>query len=194
VTDSVALATEPPRQASELSIRRARPEEYPAIGDLSYAAYARDYEIGEDYARTLRHPDLRAADYEIWVAADAATGELLGTTSILRAAPEPRGRALADELYFRLLAVAPAARRRGVGARLTMLAVDLARERGLRAVSLNSGQQMVGAHALYRSLGFERIPERDLVVGEGADAHTVYTFARPVAPRGGAPRPAETGV
>lgn len=180
MTDSAAAAPELPRQASDLRLRIARPEEYPVIGELSYAAYAFDYEIGEDYGNALRHPEARAAEYEIWVAEDAATGELLGTTSILRTAPESRGRALDDELYFRLLAVAPTARRRGVGARLTTLALDLARERGLRAVSLNSGHNMTGAHALYRSLGFERIPERDVVIGEGEQAHTVYTFARPV--------------
>ena len=179
MTDSAIAAIEQPAQASDLTLRIARADEYPAIGELSYAAYARDYEIGEDYAHTLRHPELRTDDYDIWVAEDPATGELLGTTSILRGL-EARGRALADELYFRLLAVAPTARRRGIGARLTTLALDLARERGLRAVSLNSGQNMTGAHALYRSLGFERIPERDVVIGEGEHAHTVYTFARAV--------------
>lgn len=169
-------------QASGIALRVARPDEYPAVGELSYAAYANDYEIGEEYARTLRHPAARAAEYEIWVAEDTATGELLGTTSILRGGPESRGRSRDDELYFRLLAVAPAARRRGIGARLTGLAVDVARERGLRAVALNSGQNMTGAHALYRSLGFERIPERDVIVGEGEHVHAVYTFVRPVAP------------
>ncbi|GAA4181639.1 GNAT family N-acetyltransferase [Gryllotalpicola koreensis] len=163
---------------SSVEVRLARPDEYAVIGELSYAAYAADYEIGDDYGHTLRHPELRAADYEIWVAAEQATGELLGTTSTLRhGVPESRGRALADELYFRLLAVAPAARRRGIGARLTTHTIDLARERGLRAVALNSGENMVGAHALYRSLGFERIPERD-VVFEGEHPHTVFTFAR----------------
>jgi alkanesulfonate monooxygenase SsuD/methylene tetrahydromethanopterin reductase-like flavin-dependent oxidoreductase (luciferase family)/GNAT superfamily N-acetyltransferase len=169
-----------PREDTPLVIRQARPEEYARVGELTHAAYARDYTIGPDYAHQLLHPEERTNDYDIWVAEDAVSGELLGTTSILRETPEARGRALDDELYFRLLAVAPSARRRGIGVRLTELAFDLARERGLRAVALNSGEDMVGAHALYRSLGFERIPDRDVHFGEGDQVHTVYTFARAV--------------
>ncbi|GAA4163943.1 hypothetical protein GCM10022286_25120 [Gryllotalpicola daejeonensis] len=180
MSDATTTLIDRPRPESDLIVRPARRDEYAAIGELSYAAYASDYEIGEDYGHTLRHPELRDGEYEIWVAVDGVTGELLGTTSILRNGPESRRRALDDELYFRLLAVAPAARRRGVGARLTRLAIDLARDRGLRAVSLNSGENMVGAHALYRSLGFERVPERDVVFGEGDDVRTVYTFVRVV--------------
>ena len=180
MTDTSLAANAVAPAASDLVIRLAQPDEYDEVGALAFAAYANDYEISEEYGRTLRDTGSRADEYEIWVAEDVATGELLGTTSILRAAPESRGRARADELYFRLLAVAPTARRRGIGARLMALAFDLARERGLRAVSLNSGEDMLGAHALYRSLGFERIPERDVVTGDPAHPHLVYTFVRAV--------------
>jgi ribosomal protein S18 acetylase RimI-like enzyme len=65
------------------------------------------------------------------------------------------------ELDWRLLAVAPEARGRGLGRLLTEFMVMLAVERGLRRVVMNSGTDMLAAHALYESMGFVRLPERE---------------------------------
>ncbi len=167
------------RTRPAVGIRRAREHEYRAIGELTYAAYAHDYPVSAEYALTLRHPESRLDLFEVWVAEDPATGALLGTTSILRPGAEYERR-VEGELYFRLLAVSPDARRRGIGAALTNLADDLARERALTAVSLNSAQHMTVAHSLYHALGFTRVPERDVHILDGDDHRVVYTFVRPV--------------
>ncbi|WP_375387175.1 GNAT family N-acetyltransferase [uncultured Amnibacterium sp.] len=168
---------------ADVVIRLAEPREYPDLGALTHAAYAADYPLHPGYAHTLRHPEQRAADYEPWVAEDTGTGVLVGTTSVLRPGREEgRGRVRDGELYFRLLAVSPTARRRGIGALLTRFTYGLALDRGQHTVALNSGQHMTGAHALYRGLGFTRIEDRDVRLSEDGRDFTVYTFTRPVVP------------
>lgn len=165
-------------RTDDVRVRPALETEFEAVGRLTHAAYRNDYDLREFYANDLLHPETRVDDYAIWVADDAATGELLGTVCILR--PEGRlGHGLREgELYFRLLAVSPTARRRGIGTRLTQLAFDIARERGLHTVALNSGPDMLAAHALYRSLGFVRDTARDVHFREGGAEVTIYTFTR----------------
>ena len=60
-----------------------------------------------------------------------------------------------------MLAVAPAARRSGVGEALVRLVLDRFREQGATAIVLSSLPQMVDAHRLYERLGFVRTPQRD---------------------------------
>jgi ribosomal protein S18 acetylase RimI-like enzyme len=71
------------------------------------------------------------------------------------------------ELDFRLLAVAPAARRRGIGRLLVEHVLALAAERGATRVVMNSGEQMTSAHRLYYSMGFTRLTERETRTVEG---------------------------
>ncbi|GAA0435571.1 GNAT family N-acetyltransferase [Leifsonia naganoensis] len=162
-----------------LVIRLADPAEYAAIGELSYAAYRNDYTISDGYRAQLLDTAGRTDEYEIWVAADA-DGTLVGTVSILRDGYHLGGALRDGELYFRLLAVSPDARRRGIGARLTAFTLDEARRRGYRAVALNSGEHMTGAHALYTSLGFAADPERDIHIHDDGQAITVHLFTRAV--------------
>lgn len=71
------------------------------------------------------------------------------------------------ELDFRLLAVAPSARRRGIGRLLTEHVIALAAERGAVRVVMNSGPDMTGAHQLYYSMGFARLTERETRIVDG---------------------------
>jgi ribosomal protein S18 acetylase RimI-like enzyme len=95
------------------------------------------------------------------------TGQLLGTVTV----PRPGGRISElgqdGELDFRLLAVAPAARRRGIGRLLVEHVIALAAERGATRVVMNSGPQMTGAHQLYYAMGFARLTERETRTVEG---------------------------
>jgi len=160
-------------------IRLADPSEYDAVGELSYDAYRHDYSISDGYRAQLLDTAGRTREYEVWVAVDA-DGTLVGTVSILRDGFDLGGALREGELYFRLLAVSPRARRRGIGARLTEFTVDEARRRGYGVVALNSGEHMVGAHALYRGLGFVADPERDMHIRDGGQAITVHLFTRAV--------------
>jgi ribosomal protein S18 acetylase RimI-like enzyme len=162
--------------ASELTIRPARPEEYAAVGELTVEAYRASGFLGEaerpdSYAHTLADAAGRAAAAELLVAVDAA-GALLGTVTI--APPGTPYAQVSDdtELEFRMLAVAPAARGRGVGEALTRAVLDRATELGLRAVVLTTGREMAAAHRIYDRLGFHRTPDRDWSPRPGVDLIT----------------------
>ncbi|MCI0157136.1 GNAT family N-acetyltransferase [Leifsonia shinshuensis] len=152
-------------RASTVRIRPAADSEYAAIGELTYAAYSNDYtDLSDNYRHQLRHPEALLGAYDFFVAEDEATGGLVGTIAVLRAGHDQQGRIAPHELYFRLLATHPSARGRGIGADLTRFAMAEARRRGQRAVVLNSGPEMLGAHALYRKLGFSRRSDREDVI------------------------------
>jgi len=145
----------------DVLIRLADPGEYQAIADLSEAAYSHDYDISDDYRESLRDVATRAAEHEVWVAVGRHAGQLLGTV----VTPRPGGHISAlgrdGELDFRQLAVAPAARRQGIGRLLVEHVIALAAQRGATRVVMNSGPQMTGAHQLYYSMGFTRLTERE---------------------------------
>ncbi len=64
---------------------------------------------------------------------------------------------------FRLLAVDPAERGRGVGRRLTEACIDRSREQHASAVGLHTTKEMGVARALYERMGFERAPRYDFL-------------------------------
>lgn len=139
-----------------------RPDEFAVDDAVVTAAYAHDYGVRDHGDDPFYRAEWRSEAYEVWVARDAVSGELLGSVTV----PRPGGEevvsdARPDELGFRLLATSPNARRRGIGERLVREVVRIAEERGLGSVVMKSQPDMVGAHALYRKLGFERDPERD---------------------------------
>lgn len=172
------MSADPARPAIE--VRLAHAAELARVGEVTFAAYDADYgPLSPDYIQQLRNPQDRLDDFEIWIAVDA-DGEILGTTSILRDGRGPAELRREDELYFRLLAVAPQARRRGVGSALVELADRLARERGKPEVVLNSGPQMFSAHALYLSLGFTLVAGRTRIVTQDGREFEILTFSRPV--------------
>lgn len=147
---------------SGTTIRAAREEELPAVGELTYAAYLADGHLsGREhgpYAAQLKDARPRYREAELLVAEDDT---LLGTVTI--AHPGSRWREIGgdDELEFRMLAVAPAARGRGVGAALTRHVLAEARRQDYRAVVLSSSKSMHAAHRLYERLGFRRTPNLD---------------------------------
>ncbi|WP_162240774.1 GNAT family N-acetyltransferase [Leifsonia sp. Leaf264] len=170
----------PLRDRADVLVRLVLPEEYEAAADLSERAYTIEYDITETYRASIRQIAERAQEHQVWVAVDTATGALLGAV----ATPRP-GRAISPlaregELDFRLLAVDPPARGRGIGALLTRHVIELARLRRLDHVVMNSGQQMVGAHRLYEKLGFGRLPEREGAITEGGRTIQLLAFTIPV--------------
>ncbi len=70
---------------------------------------------------------------------------------------------------FRMLAVDPSARRRGVALALVGLCLERASELGCGAVVLSSLPVQRAAHRIYASLGFRRTPERDWSPTEGVE-------------------------
>jgi ribosomal protein S18 acetylase RimI-like enzyme len=147
----------------DVTVRPARPDEYPAVGELTARAYLDDGLVpeGSDYDETLRLAHDRAEHSELLVAVDSGSGELLGTVSYVRAGSAYANVSREGEAEFRMLAVATRARGRGAGRRLVQECIDRARDDGARAVVISTATDMAPAHALYESFGFVRLPERD---------------------------------
>lgn len=146
-----------------LVIRPAQDEELPAVGALTFDAYAADGFVSSDgeYAAELRDAATRAREAELYVAVDEE-GWLLGTVTYC-----PVGSAYQEvasgptEGEFRMLAVAPDARRQGVAEALVRMCVERSDELGYDAVVLSSMPKQEQAQRLYTRLGFRRTPELD---------------------------------
>ncbi len=145
-----------------MRLRRARPADLPAVGDVTVAAYA---EFGEgdvdDYVRHLRDAARRDREAEVWVATPDDSEEILGSVTICPEGSVWREIAEPGEGEFRMLAVAPAARGRGVGAALVDLVVERFRRDGALTIVMSTLPVMRSAHRIYEAVGFVRAPELD---------------------------------
>ena len=81
-----------------------------------------------------------------------------------------------DTAGIRLLAVAPAARGRGIGKALTRHCIERARALGRAALVLHTTRAMQSAWRMYEQLGFRRSPELDFRQG----ALDVFGFELPL--------------
>ena len=145
---------------SGVLLRRAEPRDVDAVGEVTVAAYAEfTHGPADPYVERLRDAATRRREAELWVA--ELDGAVVGTVTIALEGSPWREIGEPGEGEFRMLAVAPAARRRGVGEALMQLVLDRFRERGAHAVVLSSLAEMTAAHRVYERLGFRRLPERD---------------------------------
>ena len=112
------------------------------------------------YREEIRDVRRRLADATLIVAEDR--GRIAGAVTYYpdarrdRAAPWPAGWAC-----FRLLAVHPDARGRGIGRLLTEECIRRARDEGCAAVALHTTELMAVARAMYERMGFTRVPQFD---------------------------------
>ena len=150
-------------------VRDARPSDHAAILAVTLAAY-------EQYAAALTPPrwamyrqniqatlaDVRPAAQIVAEAGDALVGTvLLYPASTVMA--NRSGRAVTLEWpEVRLLAVAPAARGKGVARRLMDECLERARSTGAPALTLHTADIMAVAMRLYERMGFARAPELDI--------------------------------
>ena len=148
--------------ADLVTVRPAHPTEYDVIGRITVEAYRASGMIpeGSEYDRQLAAAAARAAAAELLVAVTAES-EVLGTVTFCGHDNPYAEIARPGEAEFRMLAVAPGARGRGIGARLVNAVIDRARATGARALVLSAPENAHAAHRLYQRLGFVRIPERD---------------------------------
>jgi ribosomal protein S18 acetylase RimI-like enzyme len=153
-----------------MHLRRARPEDYAAIGAVTVAAYEPMLGSAEaSYGDRLRNSEARDHEAELWVAVAPDDRDVLGTVTICREGSPWREIGAHDEGEFRMLAVAPHAQGQGVGEVLVRHVLDRFREEGATAVVLSTTSAMTAAHRLYERLGFGRCPERDWAPLTGVD-------------------------
>ena len=149
-------------------VRAARPEEYAEIGALTAEAYladgllsAHDRPVEDSYEAKLRDAARRAREAELWVAVDD-DGAVLGTVTWCPVGSPWRQLALGEhQAEFRMLSVTPAGRRRGVARALVEACLARARQDGMTEMVIWSHPLMLGAHALYGRLGFDRAYDLD---------------------------------
>ncbi len=146
----------------------ARTDEYDAIAALTVAAYAALEGMGPlgAYGEELADIAGRGPGATVLVAVNGT--ELLGdVTYYPRYAQEMASLAplLGELAGFRMLATAPAAQGRGVGAALTLACVERARLDGATGVALHTTDLMPAAQRLYHRLGFSRWDALDVSFG-----------------------------
>jgi ribosomal protein S18 acetylase RimI-like enzyme len=144
--------------------------EHAEVGCITVAAYAAEGFLPPDdpYEAQLADVRARAAGAEVWVA--ELDDRLVGTVTWCPDGSSYRELATsADQGEFRMLAVDPQVRRRGVARALVDACLERAHRDGAREVVLCSLPEMTKAHALYRSLGFRRAPELDWEPRAGSD-------------------------
>ena len=153
-----------------MRVRRATDADHAAVGEVTvaaYAAYTQAAEVG--YVAHLRDAASRDREAELWLAEDEESGEVLGTVTLCPVGSPWREIGSDDEAEFRMLAVSPAAQRRGVGSTLMDLVLRRAREDAAAAVVLSSLAEMTAAHRIYERQGFVRVPSRDWSPVTGVD-------------------------
>lgn len=129
--------------AADVRLRRLRPEDLPDVLRIERASFSVPW--SETTFRNLfLHPD---AD----LLAAERNGALVGYAILWT---------IADQAELGNVAVAPEARRQGVGERLVRAALAAARRRGAREIFLEVRESNVGAQALYRRCGFEVVGQR----------------------------------
>ncbi|WP_326720761.1 GNAT family N-acetyltransferase [Streptomyces sp. NBC_00243] len=148
----------------DIIIRRAQPEEYETVGELTAQAYLGDglLDFGEsdEYLTELRDVAKRAAAAEVLVAVEG--DRILGGVTFVPAGGPMADIARPGEAEIRMLAVAPEARGRGAGETLVRACVDRARTTDNCArIVLSTQRTMHAAHRIYERLGFTRTPHRD---------------------------------
>lgn len=153
-----------------LTVRPVHADELAEVGELTVRSYAVDgFLDGDDrYVHHLRDAVTRAREAEVYVAAlPERPDRIAGTVTFC-----PQGSPWSElagpaEGEFRMLAVAPEARGRGVATALVGVCLERSRELGYSAVVLSSLPVQRTAHRLYARLGFRRTPDLDWSPAEG---------------------------
>lgn len=143
------------------------------IGELTALAYLADGLVDQShpYLVALRDAHARAEHAHLLMMSDGAegAGAIVGTLTVVPPGSPFIEVAGPDEFEFRMLAVSPIERGRGLGAKLTRAGMDFAVSQGAQRVVLSTMAHMHAAHRLYERLGFERRTDLDWVVVDNPD-------------------------
>jgi ribosomal protein S18 acetylase RimI-like enzyme len=141
-------------------VRQALPHEFERVGELTIAAYRAlpvDHLWG-GYDAEILDVAARAKVAHVLVAVEGE--DVLGAVTYVDDTSSPWSEwTHPGEAQFRLLAVDPAARGRGIGESLVRACLERAAD---RPVIIHTTRWMEPAIRLYERLGFERRPDRDV--------------------------------
>ncbi|MCU1515583.1 MAG: GCN5-related N-acetyltransferase [Pseudarthrobacter sp.] len=148
-----------------LVFRQATSADHTEVRRITREAYlhAGHFTADHPYMGVLEDVEHRAEHAEVWVA--EASGSVVAAVTLTFAGQPYSEIAVDHELEFRMLAVDPAVQGGGVGRAVVRRVIEHAQSLpSIRAISITSATFMERAHALYRSLGFQRAPTRDWYV------------------------------
>jgi len=165
------------------------------IGELTALAYLADGLVDQahPYLVALRDAHARAQSAQLLMMSDgdAGAGAIVGTLTVVPPGSPFIEMAGEGEFEFRMLAVSPIERGRGLGAKLTRAGMDRAVEQGATRVVLSTMAHMHAAHRLYERLGFSRREDLDWVVIDHPDGSVTRV---PVADTAGFAQAKERGI
>lgn len=148
-------------------IREATAEDAPVVTALWTQAYVTEGKGGRtepyveaDFFDAVERGEVFVAERE---------GEVAGVVVLLHPGAPGRAVAIDGEAELARLAVAPTARRAGIGGALVERCEQRAREAGWEAIALWSRRYQEAAHRLYEARGYSRAPERDSVDETGRE-------------------------
>lgn len=161
--------------SSPFTLREAGPDDHPFLGRLMVAVYSglegfpkpaeqpRYYEMLTHIDRLAEQPGTQLL---VAVMGDEILGGVVYFSDMTQYGSGGTATKEQNASGFRLLAVAPAARGRGVGRALMERCIELARERNHGQVIIHSTKAMKVAWSMYESRGFQRSPDLDFMQGE----------------------------
>lgn len=148
-----------------VEIRPVAAHEVDQAGAVTLAAYRSlpGDVVDEGYAADLSNVGARALGATVLVAVEG--DRVLGCVTLVEDPGSAWSESLvAGEVGIRMLGVDPAAGGRGIGTALLVACVERGRELGAARAVLHSMPVMTVAHRIYHRAGFERAPERDVVL------------------------------
>ncbi len=143
-----------------MRIRDADEDDADAIVALWTEAYAKADPEGRQEPYALQEYFTVAASAAVTVAVDDS-GAVVAVAALYPPGAPGGSVACPGEAELARLAVTGRARRQGIARALVEGCDERARELGAEAVALWSRPYQTGAHGLYESLGYRRVPERD---------------------------------
>jgi GNAT superfamily N-acetyltransferase len=166
------MRTDPEQSSPPLVIREATQAEHAALGQLMVSVYAglegfpkqaeqpRYYEMLAHIGRLAERP---ATTLLVAVAGSELLGGVVYISDMAQYGSGGSATQERDASGFRLLAVSPRARGRGVGHALAERCIALARERKQAQVIIHTTEAMKVAWGMYERLGFVRSPDLDFM-------------------------------
>lgn len=161
----------------DINIRSADREDFGDIRRITVEAYSGAGYIDDEYA----YNHILAAIEEGYSGSSLlvaeSDGRVVGSVFVTRPGGDFSDVAHDGELEFRMLAVEPGQQHQGIGHALVQAVIDRARlDPDVSGVVLTIAPDMDGQHALYESMNFVRIPERDFLLSDTFALH-VYKLA-----------------
>lgn len=159
--------------SGEYTVRNARPQEFQVIGRLMVDVYSRleGFPQQPEYFAMLENiGEITKRPHTELVIAVSTEGKIHGAVVYFSdmSSYGSGGSATAEKNAsgFRLLAVAPEARGRGIGRLLTEACIEKGRNDGNQQLIIHSTEFMKIAWKMYERMGFKRSEELDFMQGE----------------------------